>query len=104
MPCDQISYTTVDIDKMDGPLLVEALHALGYTPTRNGAAIQFGPHRYEAGRLTFRNMNESAQQALVNQIKQAYSTEVVKATAVRFGWALKPTTKNKFAFTATRRS
>mgnify|MGYP001601134242 CR=1 FL=1 len=109
MPCDQVRTTTVDVEKMDGPLLIEALRLLGYQAGKQGTAIEFftatsrNRHRYENGRLTFANMEAAEQATTINQIKQAYSGEVVKATAARFGWELKKNPLNKFSYTAIRK-
>lgn len=110
MPCDQVRQTTVDIEKMDGPLLIEALRILGYQAGKDGNAIVFftvlgsSKHRYENGKLTISGNIEPAQQStMINLIKQAYSGEVVKATAARFGWELKKNPLKKFSYTAVRR-
>jgi hypothetical protein len=99
------------MEKMEGALLQTALRALGYEVTVSGTALLFGSrgaygvHRYENGKLTIATSSlvDGDQSAFVNRIKQAYSTEVVKATAKRFGWALKTDAKQQNKFIATRR-
>lgn len=110
MPCDQVRTTTVDVEKMDGPLLIEALRLLGYQASKSGTAIVFyrenspNRHRYEDGKIIFSgNVAETLKGEWVSQIKQSYSGEVVKATAARFGWELKKNPLNKFSYTAIRR-
>lgn len=110
MPCDQVRTTTVDVEKMDGPLLIEALRLLGYQTGKDGNAIAFMcppgtiKHRYENGKLILSGSMSTTQQGdMVNTIKQAYSGEVVKATAARFGWELKKNPLNKFSYTAIRK-
>lgn len=92
---------------MDKPLLLAALKALGYEVTEQGNAILFSAsgsyrvHRYENGKLVLQNVNDST--AFANEIKQAYSREVVKSTAARFGWNVKQNPLNKNSFVVQRR-
>lgn len=107
MPCDTVRTTLVEVEKMDGPLLQAALRSLGYQVSVQGQAILFsmpsalGVNRYENGRMMISNVYD--QTTFVNTIKQAYSTEVVKSTAKRFGWALKQDAKQTNKFSAIRR-
>lgn len=110
MPCDQIRTTIVEMQNLDGPLLLAALQALGYAANQQGNAILFSEpgsyriHRYEGGRLTIAEALSTEQQTVfANRIKQAYSGQVVRATAARFGWQLKQNPQNQSAFIATRR-
>lgn len=107
MPCDQVRTTIVDIAKLDGALLQAALRSLGYEVSMQGEEILFKDlptwrtHRYANGKLYLSGVVETDR--LTNRIKQAYSTEVVKATAKRFGWTLKQDAKNQNKFNAIRR-
>lgn len=109
MPCDQQRTTVVDIAKLDLPLLPGALQALGYKTILNGEEVIFWKegsprHRYADGKITFSgNVAETMREEWTGKIKQAYSGEVVKATAARFGWELKKNPLKEFTYTATRR-
>jgi len=98
MPCDTIQTNTVDLSASDHGLLRLALEALGYDVQShlNGASLLFyrrgsyvGVH--EAGKL------EVVQGADIDAIKRAYSTQVLKAGAARFGWRLQQKDDTRFA-------
>lgn len=95
MPCWTTSYNTVELKAANGELLAQTLRELGYgvlltngvfTATGNGATLTIGPDgvRVRVG-----------QEKLVEQIKQSYAANVVKAAAQRFGFTLKTVQENK---------
>lgn len=104
MPCYSRINTTVEFGpSTDAALLAAALKGLGYTVTQIGKSLSFAKYEgdvitgtYANGRMT---VSGSVDQ---NAMKRAYSAEVVKAAAKRFGWQVKQT--NEVQFQVTRRS
>jgi hypothetical protein len=82
MPCDTIRTVQVDIGKLDPTLAAAAIAALGWS----------GSVSYSNGKLSVRGNIPDAQE----QVKQAYSAEVVKSQAKKYGWQLKQTAPFKF--------
>lgn len=91
MPCDSIRTNSVDlssIGRIDLKLLAAALNALGLgAAVQTDGTIQGRNVYYGGGQLTLSGY--TATQIKLDQVKQAYSAEVVKSTAKRFGWTLK---------------
>lgn len=88
MPCNTIQTSQVEfLAKSTNPeLLAEALRALGYTVFINGHFTQFtkgyqtGTYNALTGQLTM------PQQWDGNEIKRAYSREIVNSQAKKNGW------------------
>ena len=96
MPCDTIRTTTVELgSSTNTELLLAALNELGLSAYRQSATIiRFGRGEFfdaTTGRL------EVATSRDVNEIKRAYSNQVVLAQAKKFGWQLKKVAQNKYA-------
>ena len=92
MPCDQIITSRVKLQSNVAPdLLARAMMALGV------AANEY-THDAARGIVTLRRANGSAVISQAN-IAQAYSAEIVKATAAKRGWKLTQTAPFKFAVT-----
>lgn len=97
MPCDTITTVQVELGKMNADLLFSALKEMDLNPTRmiNGM-ILFGdgewhdPSKGETMLQTWRDASE---------IKRAYSAEIIKSQAKKYGWQLKQTGKYEFAVT-----
>lgn len=87
MPCDTIQRVQVDIGKLDPDHANAAITALGLQ----------GTVTYANGRLTVRGGANVAD--ITQQVKQAYSAEVVKSQAKRFGWGLKEIAPYKYEVT-----
>lgn len=84
MPCDQIRTTTVELAAANLDHLGLALEGLGYLVERMGDALRLS-------RGSFSGFYRSGQLQLppgadVNEVKRAYSREVVKAAGKRMGW------------------
>ncbi len=98
MPCDTIRTTSVDlssIGKIDVELLARGLNALGLGATvQTDGTIAGRNVSYSGGRLELSGY--SAGRVTLDQVKQAYSAEVVKRTANRYGWTLKQTAAFKY--------
>lgn len=100
MPCNQIRRTTVALENANPVLLLAALGKLGYgymdqvlseRESRAALASVYDGHTLTlTGNLT------------VNEVKRAYSQEVVQSAAQKYGWRVKSTGSNKY--TATRRA
>ena len=98
MPCDQIRVSTVNIGKLNPEPLIAALTTLGLTPIHSGNMIRFG--RGESYDIATGTMKIGVRYS-TNEIKQAYSAEVVKSQAKKFGWKLTEDGPNQY--TAIRR-
>lgn len=85
MPCDQIRLTQVALDRVDPGHMTAALTALGLSPRleQDGKTIRFG--RGETINCST-GQSQLAANRDVNEIKRAYSGQVVQATAKKFGW------------------
>ena len=105
MPCDSIRSTDIDLGKSDGGLIHAALKEMGLNPQAytKGGIIYFNGGEFDTrdNVLTLRGSNV---QERTRELKQAYSGEVVKSQAKRFGWALKQSNENKYEYTVTKRS
>jgi len=98
MPCNTTQVSTVEIGKLNPELLVAALAAMKLAPRQSGAVIYFGnreSYNTETGKMQMA-WNRSA-----NEIKRAYSAEVVKSQAKKFGWQLTET--GPYQYQVTRR-
>ena len=89
MPCDTIQTNTVDLPKMHPALLAKAITALG--------ARQLSPAYFQLRGQTYRVRSGELESTdpnvgqVADELKRAYSGEVVKYTARRNGWTLKQT-------------
>ena len=88
MPCDSIRTVGVSLDKCDPPTMLAALTELGLSPRlhSDGHTIFFGNESLncKTGVGQFNRNRE------VNELKRAYSTQVVRQTAKKNGWQLNP--------------
>lgn len=106
MPCDSISTASVVwTQATDLNLLVAALNTLGKQATLQGDTIRFTGGTFRAGQFTFQGSAFLGQMARMTDakaaealalVKRAYSGEVVKSQAKRFGWQLKETAPFKY--------
>jgi hypothetical protein len=97
IPCDSINTMGINLGKVDSTLLFDALKALDLAPYINGDTIYFqgGTYNKTTKEATFRQsrmsgLNLTADE-MTAQVKRAYSAEVVKTTAKKYGWTLKET-------------
>ena len=102
MPCDSVILNTVEMPKMHPDLLTRALKALKATDVRTvGSTVYF---TVDGQRYTLRNGElegssyQDAQEvgAMADRLKNAYSHQVVQATAARNGWGLKQVGPNNY--------
>jgi len=76
---------------MNPELLVAALESLRLNPFEYVNGISFDLGSYDKASGVFRLNTGSTAQRNVKEIKRAYSAEVVKSQARKFGWTLKET-------------
>jgi len=94
MPCDTISTNTVDLSslgKLSPELVLAALKALGHTNARIDAGskrVSFGRGEYID---TATGQSQLARNMDANEIKRAYSAQVIQYQAKKNGWTLKQT-------------
>lgn len=91
MPCYSITVNALDLGKV-GPiapdLLKLAMESLG---------IPAGQWTLQGSKVVIRaTYGSDAAKITQDQIAQAYSTQVVKRTALKMGWQLKQTGANKY--------
>jgi hypothetical protein len=109
MPCNTVSVVSTDLGKMDASLLVQGLRNAGFEVSDlkdtgriflDGASVRevsaYGSMWIEGGELKATSADGEKLKGLVSQIKRAYSAEVVKQTARRFGWQVKQVGVNKY--------
>lgn len=101
MPCDTIRTNSVDlasIGRIDADLLASALNQLGIRCTVGSTGtvkyISGSNVNWQPGQDL--NLYRGASGISLDQVKQAYSAEVIKSTAKRYGWTLKQTAQFKF--------
>lgn len=102
MPCDTIQYNQILFESAVGheDILAEALRELGFTVHQFGKSLNFYKSgvsgTYSNGRFSTTN---SAEDLNVDQIKQSFGRNVVKAAAKKFGWAVKTQPNGKIKLT-----
>jgi len=86
MPCNQMRVVAVQLERSDTATMMAALTALAFAPQQIGDTIEFG-----RGEWINTKTGQSRLGALrdVNEIRRAYSREIVKRQAKKFGWTLK---------------
>jgi hypothetical protein len=110
MPCDTIQKSSVNLAlKADNKeFLIAALKSLGYRVQDLGETVVFRTREgvdaiFANGKLTLNSYGNAAENFNVNPIKKAYSVEVVKASAKKFGWNLTQDKQEQFKFKAQKR-
>lgn len=104
MPCNTIRQSTINLAKVDHDLLKAALETMGMTCYVAQGGILVARDRYgraatiQNGKLTHdtRMIGTGGQPLTENMVKQAYSGEVVKSQAKKFGWAVRQTADNQY--------
>jgi len=102
MPCNTVQRNSVELACSNSDILLKALTALQLSPQMNSMTGEIRFYSKEGNICTIRNgkvVVRAGQEYIADEIKQAYSREVVKAAAVRFRWDLKQTDVNKFQVT-----
>jgi hypothetical protein len=103
MPCYERRITTVVLETAHLDLLEKALQTLGQT-TRHGASMTLYTRNGVKAEIKGGKVSIDEQDIkVVDQIKQAYAKEVVRAAAKKFGWHVKEDNHNKNKMTVGRR-
>lgn len=92
MPCWTVSTVEVAVEKMNPELLMAALTALKLDPFQTVGRITFGSgstYDIVTGRMILKTTRDVT--TLTKEIKRAYSAEVVKSQAKKYGWSIKQT-------------
>lgn len=87
MPCDQINYISVELSAADEKILADALEA-STEIHREGATFflnRYYPFEIKNGKVV---ADDSYASAAANAVNRAYSNQVVKVAAKRYGWAV----------------
>jgi hypothetical protein len=101
MPCYTREKSTIEFGpKTDAKLLAAAFKTLGYDVlvSPKGVVTFYGEQiegRFANGKLSV-NSATVIDEKMVNTFKRAYSAEVVKSAAQRFGWQVKQPSANTF--------
>lgn len=93
MPCNTITQVRLELQNANIDLLKKALEGLGKLPVKDGEKRlywQGGNYNKDTGKLTVLD------QKFGETVKRAYSAEIVKAQAKRFGWQVKQTSEFKY--------
>lgn len=105
MPCWTIQESRAEFGaKTDRVLFAKALDAMGYRASIDSkGVVHFSSEATQSGgRLELNGTLVMQGELTVNPFKRAYSAEVVKATAQRFGWKVEE--KKPGQYQVTRRA
>ena len=99
MPCYTINTVDVPLGTLSLDLAEKALADMGLNPRRAGLIIghRAGQYDRETGTATWRGQDRTA------ELKRAYSAQVIKSQAARFGWTLRQSKTDKYTFTVAKR-
>lgn len=93
MPCNTLTSVKLALEKANMTLLrkaIESIYGTIYTQTADYMSWPNGSYDRNKGMLTVRSESKG------NEIRRAYSTQIVKQQAARFGWQVKSTGTNQF--------
>lgn len=105
MPCDTVSRSTIDMAKANPDILERALKQMGFNVTKTQTGLQFSKFGV-SGTFAKDKLNITARQGHeleTNEVKRAYSVELVKTATSRFGWTMKQQKDQPNKFTVQRR-
>lgn len=88
MPCWEVNLVDVAFQAKSIPLLRKALEALGWPHVVNEEAGYVRTRGFTIDLDDEKARIDANKQYLLNELKVAYSTEVVKATAAKRRWVL----------------
>lgn len=95
MPCYAAYNISVELTGMHPEILKLALEALGYEVTQTAAGLRFNHKGLEVRIENGRIILDRSQMALANEIKRAYSREVIQIASRQYGLELQPLSENK---------
>lgn len=104
MPCWTVRETTVDLDAADADVLKRGLEAAGFATSlyEEATTLILRGGRIVAEITDGKVTVNASETGVINEIKRAYSAEVVRTAAKRFGYSL-TTNKQTGKITAGRR-
>lgn len=107
MPCYTVKKTSVNVSAMNLELLKAGLIAAGFTVNEQQGRLSFRKngsyrtHEYSDGKLS---VEGEEVEDMVNEVKRAYSAQVIRTSMVRAGWKLNEKKSEKtVSFQASKR-
>lgn len=110
MPCWTVAKSEVKLEKMNPELLQGALRASGFEVWTRPNDVSLSAYRYDANGYSNRvDVNVAVDGTvtlstrggdlakITNEVKRAYSVQVVQAASRKFGWNVKQTGEFKYA-------
>jgi len=94
MPCYTITTVKLVLTNANLDLLKKAIEGMGYVVDRYGEKLFWRNGSYDKVKGTLNLVGGTEEQG--NAIRRAYSTEVLKKNATKFGWQLKKVKENKY--------
>lgn len=91
MPCDTIRLQSVQLERCNAQIMLDALSALALAPILQNKIIRFGRNEWIN---TETGQSQLSQWRAPKEIKQAYSKALVQRTAKRMGWPVKVNAKD----------
>jgi hypothetical protein len=89
MPCWTIQTNTLDLKVANKGLLGKALESLGYKPTMlQDGSLVFMHEGRQVKIMDGKIEVPVGKESIVDKIKAAYSTEVLKYASQKFGWSM----------------
>lgn len=85
MPCEQVRKIEVNLNASDKATMLDALLLMKLGPMSDGDLIYFGNQEWINTKTGQAKLSWNRN---VNEIKQAYSRQIVQRQAKRFGWTL----------------
>lgn len=100
MPCDSILLNKIELGAANTVLLVQGMQSLGFTVQSYGPTGLIFWRESEPGVKMYVRDGKvevpAGRESLADDIKRAYSKEVLKVASKKFGFALVPGKENKF--------
>ena len=96
MPCYQVNTVSVEFKATSTEHLLAALKALGWSYNYDERAQRIYVRNFEIDLAAGKAEITRYQQDYLNELKVAYSTEVVKSVAAKRRWVLKRRAAQKF--------
>ncbi len=99
MPCYATYNISVELTGMHPEILKRAIASLGYEPIETSSGLHFSCQgrdvRIQGGSISL----DPSQIGLVNEIKRAYSRQVIQIAAQQYGMELQPLSENQVIVT-----
>lgn len=89
MPCHTVNLVSVEFKAKSEKLLLQALDRLGWSYSYDEQSMRLRVYTWEIDLKNETAVIENYQQDQLNNLKRAYSMEVVKEVAAKRRWVLK---------------